>query len=65
MTGGLDPLGQARRVAVDRISAARDGQVSYIYFGEHQPDQWTMGLPLEDGDYEVDLIDPWKMTVTP
>ena len=37
----------------------------FFYFGEHQPGRWTYGLPTEDGDYAVDLIDPWEMTVTP
>ena len=26
---------------------------------------WTLGLPKVDGDYQLDLIDPWEMTVTP
>ena len=26
---------------------------------------WAQGFPQEDGDYELHLIDPWKMTVTP
>ena len=39
--------------------------MSWIYLGEHQPDQWTTGLPTEGGKYQVDLIDTWAMTVTP
>ena len=39
--------------------------MSFLYFGEHQPTEWTTGLPTEDGSYEVDLIDTWAMTVTP
>ena len=35
-----------------------------LYFGEHQPAHWAVGLPMQDGDYEIDLIDTWKMTIT-
>ncbi len=62
---GLNPLGKPGEWPWTKISAAGDGPVRYIYFGEHQPVQWAMGLPLEDGDFEIDLIDPWEMTVTP
>lgn len=64
---GLEPMGQHDEWPWSRISGARDlgGKVSLIYFGEHQPNQWTTGLPTEDGSYEVDLIDTWNMTVTP
>jgi hypothetical protein len=65
VTGGLTPMGHNASWPWSRISGARDGKVSYIYFGEHQPNQWTTGLPKEDGNYEVDLIDTWNMTVTP
>ena len=64
-TAGLTPMGHNGEWPWSRVSGARDGAVSYIYFGEHQPDQWTTGLPMTDGDYEVDLIDTWAMTVTP
>lgn len=47
------------------IAAARDGEVSYFYFGAHRPVIWSTGLPLEDGDYELDIIDTWNMTITP
>jgi Domain of unknown function (DUF5060)/Protein of unknown function (DUF4038)/Domain of unknown function (DUF5605) len=46
-----------------RVSGAKDGDVTYLYFGEHQPLQWAAGLPKDDGDYEIDLIDTWEMTV--
>ncbi len=62
---GLAPLGGTNSWPWSRMSAAEDGDVRYIYFGEHQPAQWTTGLPIEDGDYEVDLIDTWNMTITP
>jgi hypothetical protein len=50
-----------------RFSGAKDGdgRVSYLYFGEHQPNEWTRGLPKDGGRYEVDLIDTWAMTVEP
>ncbi len=50
-----------------RVSGVRDrgGRVSFIYFGEHQPNQWTTGLPTDDGTYAVDLIDTWAMTIEP
>ena len=46
-------------------SGARDGDFRLIYFGEHQPVEWAVGLPMEDGDYQIDLIDTWNMTITP
>jgi hypothetical protein len=63
--GGLTPLGGNTQWPWSRISGASDGDVSYIYFGEHQPNQWTTGLPKDDGTCEVDVIDTWNMTVTP
>ena len=64
---GLEPMGMNDQWPWSRISGARDlgGKVDFIYFGEHQPNQWTTGLPAEDGAYEIDLIDTWNMTVTP
>ncbi|MBX5132375.1 DUF4038 domain-containing protein [Rhizobium lentis] len=64
---GLEPMGMNDQWPWSRISGARDlgGKVDFIYFGEHQPNQWTTGLPTEDGNYEIDLIDTWNMTVTP
>jgi hypothetical protein len=49
------------------VSGARDigGRVSWIYLGEHQPNQWTTGLPTDGGRFAVDLIDTWAMTMTP
>jgi hypothetical protein len=61
---GLTPLGGTTSWPWSRVSGAEDGHVRYIYLGEHQPDQWTTGLPKEDGDYDVDVIDTWEMTVT-
>ena len=62
-TGGpLEPL-EASWVWT-RISAARASGTWFYYFGEHQPRRWTYGLPTQKGEYEVDLIDPWAMTVS-
>lgn len=65
--GGLEPLGAETDWPWHRVSGARDVETGtiYIYLGEHQPNQWTTGLPNEPGDFEVSLIDPWKMTVEP
>ena len=57
---GLTPSGHWRT-----IGAASDGDVTYIYFGEHRPVVWTSGLPKEGGDWDVDIIDTWNMTITP
>lgn len=46
-----------------RVSGAYDEDVRFIYFGEHQPAEWAVGLPMDDGDYEIDLIDTWEMTI--
>jgi hypothetical protein len=62
---GLTPLGGTHSWPWSRVSGAEDGRVRYIYLGEHQPDQWTTGLPQDDERYEVDVIDTWEMTVTP
>lgn len=65
VTNGLEPLGPEHEWPWHRVSGAADGDVRYIYFGEHQPHIWTLGLPKVDGDYDLDLIDTWEMTVTP
>lgn len=62
---GLTPLIDDGRWEFNRVSGARDGDVRFLYFGEHQPRQWAVGLPKQDGDYDIDLIDTWEMTVTP
>ena len=61
---GLTPMGGTASWPWSRISGAADGDVSFIYFGEHQPGQWTTGLPQDEGRYEVDVIDTWAMTIT-
>lgn len=65
VTRGLEPLGPEHEWPWHRVSGAEDGDVRYIYLGEHHPAIWTLGLPKEDGDYQLDLIDTWEMTVTP
>ena len=48
-----------------RVSAASEGDYKLIYLGEHQPAIWAAGLPKDDRDYEVDVIDAWDMTIAP
>ena len=48
-----------------RVSMGREGSYRLIYLGEHAPSTWAEGLPEDDGNYEVDVIDAWAMTVTP
>lgn len=63
---GLKPYRAGKpRFEFSRMSGAQDGDVRYLYFGEHQPAHWAVGLPMEDGDYEIHLIDTWEMTITP
>jgi hypothetical protein len=62
---GLTPIARASNWPWSRVSGATDGEVTYIYLGEHQPVIWAPGLPQEPGDYEVDVIDTWNMTVAP
>jgi hypothetical protein len=63
---GLTPYTRANtgRGEFIRVSGAQDGDVRYLYFGEHQPAEWAVGLPKDDGGYEIDLIDTWEMTIT-
>lgn len=62
---GLEPIGPTRQFPWSRVSGAVDGDVRFIYFGEHQPVEWAAGFPQDEGDYQVDLIDTWEMTITP
>ena len=61
--GGIEPM--TGRWEWTRVSAGQVGEVRILYFGEHQPVQWAIGLPMEEGDYEIDIIDTWNMTITP
>lgn len=65
VANGLEPIGGEKSFPWSRVSGARDGDVTYIYFGEHQPRIWTTGLPEENGDYELHLIDTWNMKIFP
>ncbi|WP_417417691.1 DUF5060 domain-containing protein [Hoeflea sp.] len=64
---GLTPIGTYYGYPWSRISGGIDGVngVRYIYFGEHQPIRWSSGLPTDGGEYDVDLIDTWNMTIEP
>jgi Domain of unknown function (DUF5060)/Protein of unknown function (DUF4038)/Domain of unknown function (DUF5605) len=64
VVNGLTPLAEDGRGEWKRISGARDGDFRLLYFGEHQPVEWAVGLPMEDGDFQIDLIDTWAMTIT-
>jgi hypothetical protein len=53
---------------------ARQGQAHLIYFGLHQPAEFTSELlgrlvkgepALEKARWSLEVIDPWEMTVTP
>lgn len=63
VVNGLTPFVPSDHWEFQRISGAVDGDVRYLYFGEHQPVEWAIGLPMVDGDYEIDLIDTWEMTI--
>jgi hypothetical protein len=65
VVNGLDPIGEIGEWPWTRVSGARDGDLRYIYLGEHQPVVWSAGLPIDSDDYDVDIIDTWEMTVTP
>jgi hypothetical protein len=64
---GLEPMGPNDGRPWSRVCGALDlgGKVSFLCFGEHQPNQWTTGLPTHDARYQVDLIYTWTMTVEP
>jgi hypothetical protein len=61
---GLTPYTLTTNFAFVRVAGAEDGDVRFLYFGKHQPAHWAAGLPMEDGDYEIDVIDTWEMTIT-
>ena len=60
--GGLEPM--VGRWEWTRVSAGSAGKTRILYFGEHQPVQWAIGLPTDDDNYEIDIIDTWNMTIT-
>ncbi len=55
-THGLEP--------VHPWGAGVEGEFYLYYFGVAQPAEWTLDLP-ENQAYQVDLIDPWAMTIQP
>ncbi len=61
---GLDPVvkpGSPFR----RYDRASKGESYYLYyFGVAQPGRFQFELP-EDKNYQLEIIDPWKMTITP
>lgn len=61
---GLTPITAEQHWTFRHVSGADDGDVRYIYFCGQQPAEWAVGLPKEDGDYQIDLIDTWEMTVS-
>ncbi|WFU11526.1 DUF5060 domain-containing protein (plasmid) [Rhizobium sp. CB3090] len=65
VVNGLEPMASFGEWPWTRVSGARDGDISYIYLGEHQPVVWSTGLPKDGSDYDVDIIDTWEMTSTP
>ncbi|GES53096.1 hypothetical protein Rhsp01_57090 [Rhizobium sp. NBRC 114257] len=65
VVNGFEPMSSYGEWPWTRVSGARDGDVSYIYLGEHQPVIWSTGLPKDGTDYDVDIIDTWEMTITP
>ncbi len=66
---GLTPFEELDDVRSWRpVGGARDGDVTFIYLGEHRPVIWSLGLPAVSNnwdDWDVDIIDTWNMTVTP
>jgi hypothetical protein len=61
---GFEPIESSVRFS-SRISGARDGDTTILYLGEHQPAVWPYGLPKDDGNYQVEVIDTWNMTIEP
>ncbi len=63
---GLTPFGN--REPWRSIAGSGEGVYRLIYFAEHQPALWATGLcddpNANPADFEIDIIDPWEMTVT-
>ncbi|GAK51161.1 hypothetical protein U14_02403 [Candidatus Moduliflexus flocculans] len=60
---GLTPL-EDEWVWLHSVTGGFNGNYRLMYFGEHQPAGWSWGLP-KDVAYTVEVIDTWKMTITP
>jgi hypothetical protein len=61
---GLTPA-PANEYLWSRVSCGSEGDFRLIYLGEHQPAIWAAGLPNDNRDYEVDVVDAWNMTIAP
>ena len=46
-----------------RFSGGWNGDYQLVYFENYQPKFLPVWLP--QGDYQIDLIDPWEMTISP
>jgi len=64
---GLTPFGQ--REPWHSVAGGHEGDYRLIYFAEHQPAIWSVGLTDDPNatpdQFEIDIIDPWEMTITP
>ena len=45
--------------------AGKDGEYYLLYFGMHAPAKWHYLVLPESAKFKIDLIDTWKMTITP
>jgi hypothetical protein len=48
----------------DHVAGGQRGDYRLFYFGEHQPHEWSIGVPQKTS-FKVAIIDTWNMTVTP
>ncbi len=46
-----------------RFSGGQIGDYYLIYLEKYQPKLLPVWLP--EGDYEIDIINPWEMTISP
>jgi hypothetical protein len=60
--GWLDPVGEITNTHLPGVG--QPGKYYLTYFGVRQPGEVTFNLPGE-GDFYLDIIDTWEMTVTP
>ena len=60
--GWLDPVREITNTHLP--SVGQPGKYYLTYFGVRQPGEVTFNLPGE-GDFYLDIIDTWEMTVTP
>ena len=62
---GLTPMGKPGLFPWTRVSGAADGDVRYIYLGEHQPVIWATGLPRRTATTISTSSIPGTMKITP